>query len=44
MTAWTFAPGRCFFPEYQASISSPFALVTVSERRSVSKIFPSGIT
>jgi hypothetical protein len=31
MTAWTFAPGRCFFPECQALISLPFALVTVGE-------------
>jgi hypothetical protein len=44
MTAWTFAPGRCFFPEYQALMSSPFALVTVSARRSVSKILPSRTT
>jgi hypothetical protein len=33
--------GRCFFPEYQASISSPFTLFTVPESPSVSKTLPS---
>ena len=41
MTGWPLAPGRCAFPEYQASMSSPFAMVAVSARRSVSEILPS---
>jgi hypothetical protein len=44
MTAWTFPPGRWCLPEYQASISSPFTLVTCSASRSVLNSLPSRIT